>query len=271
MMRRLLGLLGFLLGVIGSIACIAAIVLCWWASYRYLGQAVQAAETVEEMAVSADTEVDEVLLEIRTNKPRLEELQQATQRVAKLGKQSKQVDQERVRRFVQKLSPEIKQVEETIGTLRSAALLLKNGARFAVVFSEDEQQTERLRKVQETLGEAITTLQKVQGKLARARLEDDLQSTAKDLGEFATAAIKGVNLVEQTLSDASEFITSVKEEVASLRERILFWKTRGPALATLVLLWIALGQISLFTRGWSMMWGLPRAEVEQQGDGRQVS
>jgi chromosome segregation ATPase len=252
-MKRFLGLLAFLLGVTGSVVCVAAIILTWDASYRYLGQVVETAQKVEELLASANDRVQRMENGVAETRTRIASLETAARAVAARGEQSNPADRAKVEALLEALSSKIERAEDTAETLRSAALLLRNGADLAATVSRDEEKIELLRSAETALNETVATLEQLRDKLSKARRGDDLQGTAQDVADLAGAALPALAKVAGSIGEVDRFLAQAEKEVATLRGRIEFWKTAGPALVTLILAWVALGQVSLLARGWSML------------------
>jgi chromosome segregation ATPase len=254
-MKRFFGLLALLLGLVGLLACVAAVGFAWWASNRYLGQAAETAGRVEKLLTTADKQANRLQDDVSDTRTRIEELRAAARTVAARGDESDPADRARVETLIANLSSKIERGEDLAETLRSAALILRNGTALAAALSKDEEKAERLRSAEKILGETVKKLSEVRDKLARARRGDDLRGTAGDVAVLADDALPALSRVEEGISEVEGFLSRAGKEVAEVREALTFWKTAGPILATLILAWVALGQASLLARGWSMLRG----------------
>jgi hypothetical protein len=85
-------------------------------------------------------------------------------------------------------------------------------------------------------------------------LLDAVASPDKQSGDVADKTSQMMELVERILSRVSEFrarLQQVQADVSALDSRLTGWVRLGSLSATVLLLWFAASQVSMFAHAWS--------------------
>jgi hypothetical protein len=241
LMRSLIALLAILLGVLGVLACAGAGVGAWRTSLRV-------SEKTQNVAERVDTEltrVDEALGRVEQT------VMVSSVALAMIRKRAEAIDEARgdagpLSHLLQELKPHLERVNTVADVLASLAILLEN---VAAMLERGEHPTtvQGLRTATANLTTAAAELREVTAAFDKrlARIE---QLTPKALLSLIAKAVVTVEVVQKAVATVRGYAPAAREEVANVRAEVDFWTRVIPGVVTVVLVWIALGQLCLI--GW---------------------
>ena len=94
-----------------------------------------------------------------------------------------------------------------------------------------------------------------------ALVGDASEDRANDADAQTTAMEEGIARALDTIGDLAQQVKSVRGRVTEVRTYFARWVTWGAVVATLLLIWAGIGQVSLVLHGWSL-WKRPHLAGE---------
>jgi methyl-accepting chemotaxis protein len=246
-MKTATGGLAVLLGGIGVLACIALCGLAWWAAREVAQRADRLADRVEQGLAEVDVALDRIGQKFDAARAGVRQVRTTAERVAAGKADDDPNTKDNVERLLDTLAPFLDRAEALAESVRSLAALLQTVAHVADQFDQLEGRAANLRSVADSLTPAAETLATV-----RERAQDIRRGGAapkvREVVALADRAAPAIDRLAGGLSDARQQLTDTRGALAAARAKVRAWTVAGPAVATLVLLWIGLGQVCLI--GW---------------------
>jgi hypothetical protein len=251
-LRRLIGAITLLLSTIGIVGCLAGIIGVW-RFCQYASEQVQ--------KISAGLDVGLQRAAAATHNVR-RAVGTARAEVAKVGKESADLAgggeaNRRASRTLrallqQQVGPSIGDLGGRLATLSDAAVAVS-----ALLQSVQELPLSRVGRLQPDQMERWTDqAQQLSGILRRLEAvvgEGDRETNGRDVA----AATSEVDLILQksqaTVDDWHSELEAAREELSQVKAEVLGWLWPAAIAATLVVGWMAVGQISLFVH--ALQWG----------------
>lgn len=242
--RRLGGLLSGGAGVTGLVLCVAGLVGVW------VGY-IEVVRRVDRVFVGADQALADVQESLRRATNRLRETeselegirQRETQPPAQRG-----VRRAVSRKAVEAVGPGVGEAREML-VKASEAALVANGFLDALgefpVVERVQIDTDRLKQASAQLGDVTERTTRLAGLLAQADPAGDEQ-----LGGESSRAVEAVRRPIALADAASNHLNSSRERITAGHARAGQWIIGIAVALTVVLLWIAAGQLSLAIHGW---------------------
>jgi hypothetical protein len=245
-------MIGLLSGTAGAIGLVLSLAGLYGVGVGY-GEVVQRVDRVFERA---DRSIGGVQENLRDATARLREaeteLEGVRKREAELAAQPPQrpARREASRKAVESLGPGVSEARATLVKATEAALVA-NGLLDALaelpVVERVNVETDRLKEASAQLDELMERSTRLAELLARAAPANDAQVAGE-----TSRAVEAVRRPIALAQDGSDRLEGGRQTLAAGRARILRW-VNGIALAlTIVLVWIAAGQLSLLVHGWKL-------------------
>lgn len=247
-MKRIFGSLGVVLGAVGILACLAGVVFVWWFSTRYLSQASETARAVESILTTANTRFARLNAGVTETRQRIAGVRDAARAVAKDGSRADPAFKARVEALATSLVARIERAEDM-------ATMLNGTVEVVATMTENAKTTDDLRAAEAVLKKTAASLEDVRQKLADASAEENIERAAKGVENLADSLEAVLNEVARGVGEVTGLLAKGRTEVESLRKALVFWQTWGPTLLTLILVWVALGQVALLAWCWSWLRG----------------
>jgi hypothetical protein len=251
-MRRLLGVLALVFGTVGAIASMVGAIVVWPVIHFYADKAaVLSADVVHTVALTQDLlqPFESRIQEVTT---RVTNVRQSATAVARGGDQSDPADLAKVETILAELSSRLDQAQDWTTSLKSSATSLHSITKLASAVTFDPQQQEKLQTAISALENVDTALDQVDALLRRASQEQDLQTRARHLAIVASALEGPLSELNGTVAEVSAFLSTAQEEATKVQRAVSVWRTALPLISTVVLIWVAIGQVCLLRRGWFM-------------------
>ena len=251
--QRLLAAFALALCTVGFVGCLAGVIGIWLVQASLIdrgNKVIGRIETRLGQARSVTRQMDDVLLKASNS---LDEARAAPARPGQEDETTRLALKMAARKVRQEVHGQVEVAREQLQTVTEAAIVVNsilgdvNELPFVAVSSLDESQVKELGG---RLGQVATLSQQLSEMLDKGRTPDD-KSLTLAVPEHSSA-------VARTLNEARGAIGTFEEKVAEISSRVAFLKARfvsavqlGAIVLTLVLLWIALSQASLFLHAWT--------------------
>lgn len=246
-MRILVGLLAMLLGLVGVLACAAGCGGAWWGSFELARQVDQFTTRADEGLGTADDALTRMSAKVDATSAAVEKVRSAADLVAS-GRtaDTDPAAKARVARLFDELSPYLERTDALADSLKSLGTVLDNVARVTARI-DDGEKSARLRSAADKLGTAAATLGSVGERAATIR-QGGAVPRAQELVRLADDAKTVLDRLGGGMSDVHRATQEIRKELPEVRRAADTWKFIVPAVLTVVLIWVALGQLCLI--GW---------------------
>ena len=157
------------------------------------------------------------------------------------------------------LAPVVDNVGDIVRTAEAAATTIQNGLEIAdalpfISLDDGQLETTRIARMATRVSDLTTALEELDADVQERRSE-----AAEDLvGPITsrTSEISGyLDDVQSDVDDSRAQIGDLRERVATLKGRVPLWIDLGSIAITLLFVWLALSQVSVFIHGWSFFTG----------------
>ena len=231
MAKRILGLLGFLLGVIGVLLCLAVIVGAWWVNRPITDSLLQLFPPVEAALAFGDNMADSFSDFLGDTQDQFNTVADAKPVATQLEDEIEQIGI-----YVDIASGVVNGVEASVAGVEASAQAV-DGLRGNGVARAAGQLGDRLGELD-------------------ARL-NSVGSLATDVREGRDGRIDDLNAqVDRLEGESAEFqstIAQTQTEIDELKRKIPRWIDLGSLIVSLIFLWFGIAQYLLLKRGWQMM------------------
>ena len=159
----------------------------------------------------------------------------------------------------EELGPLVETTADVVRTAEAAATTIQNGLEIAdalpfISLDDGQLETTRIARMATRVSDLTTALEELDADVQERRSE-----AAEDLvGPITsrTSEISGyLDDVQSDVDDSRAQIGDLRERVATLKGRVPLWIDLGSIAITLLFLWLALSQVSVFIHGWSFLTG----------------
>lgn len=229
--KRILGLLGFVLGAVGILLCLAIIIGAWWVNGPVTANVLRVFPPIESALLFGDKTADTFTVFVNDTQSQFNTTADAKVVASKL---EAQIQQTAV--YVTVATGLVNSAEETVLGIESSAQTV-DGARGNGIARAAGQLGDRLGNLDETLTFAGTLASEVRE--GRTERIDDL-NTQLDKLETQSAEIQTT-------------ISQTQTEVDDVKRKIPRWINLGSLILTLIFLWFGIAQYLLFKKSWQMI------------------
>ncbi len=259
--KRLVGLLAMLLGVVGVAACLAGLVGTWVVRARLdttIAGIVERVDgvlsTLEERTGQANRRIGDT----RDSARRLNERVQ--QRVAQWrdvpADEAPDLDE-----IERQLYSRIQLGRDWIGFVQSGVDLAEQFVEMlnsTSIFVQQESKTPRdvvaaVRGGRQEIQEAFELVEEVRTHLEGIRDHQDLDANARQIESLSSRIDSSLKNVHQFGKDLEAAIAQMGTDVANLGNRIRRQILIFAVIANLILVWLAVAQVSLAIHGWRLL------------------
>jgi hypothetical protein len=245
-MRGLLGIGAVVLGLLGALACAAAIGLGWWAAARTTGRVTLVANRLDHGLAEADARLARVEGRLAAARADLAEMRGDAEKLAAETPELPRV-RAAVERLLDRLLPTIDRAAALADALRPVAAGLRAAEDVVTQLGGEVGPPSRAGAAADAIDRAAEVLT-----VPRARI-DAVRSAAavgltRELVELAREAAAGSERLAEGLADARRAVADARSRVGETRARVVFWARVTAVAHTLAWLWIGLGQVCLI--GW---------------------
>ncbi len=157
------------------------------------------------------------------------------------------------------LEPVVQTVAEVVDTVNTAATTLDNAVKVARALPFpylDKYETE-ITRLEEASAEVLELTASLQDLETRA--DERRSETAEDIVSVVTTRTSKMHaILDEVQADVDYYdaqVGDLQERVGLLKARIPLWIDLAAIVITVLLLWLALSQVSVFIHGWSFFTG----------------
>jgi len=251
-MKRVVGFVLVLVGVVGLVGCAVGVGYTWWFSNKYLGQAAETVKAAKTLLTSADQRIDRLGNRVGDARTQLASLEKAAGAVAAKGPAADPADKAKVQGLLASLSSKIEWTEDLAALLKAT---VRPGAELMTSFAETPPDMEKVQAAEKAVDATVKSLEGVRDKIADAGKDENVEQTAKNISALATAVQAALTEVTDSVGKIDSFLERGRTELNALEKSIDGWKKYGPILVTVLLVWVGIGQFCLFAWGWSWLMG----------------
>lgn len=270
-LKKLLGVLFCLLGLVGLVACVAG----WVAIAVYRGPVLdRSATALEKLHAALDavgTKVDQGRSVVREVKLMVHKAQTKVREVTDIDLDRRPQTEQEWRALEKNLAGQLQQTQEVVQAAKTGADILSRTIQMtsAIPFTKIgkrpggetqdhglKDQPSKLARLSAFLGavnDAITALRK-----DRATRE----AAVKKVFALAQDVETEIDDLQRQLEMAHGWIDRIETDTTELQTSLPAWINGGAVAAVLVLFWIALGQVALVRWGFAALRSTTRREVE---------
>jgi chromosome segregation ATPase len=245
-LRKLLGIGAVVLGVLGTLVCVAAIGMGWWAAGRTTDRVTRVTGHLDHGLSEADARLERVEVRLAVIRG---ELADARGEAEKLAADNPELPRVRaaIERLLDRLIPTIERAAALADSLRTVAAGLRAAEDVVTQLGLEVKQPSRARAAADAIDRAAAELNVPQARINAIKSAGAVRIT-RELIELAREAAAGSERLAQGLADARREVAVARERLAEWQNRVVFWVRVAAVAHTLIWLWIGLGQVSLI--GW---------------------
>jgi hypothetical protein len=237
----------FLLGGAGVVLCGAGIAACW-AYLPSLGQrGATVCERVERLlGVTADS-LDQVKVSLKKAGADLNAIKETEKAPPQAEPAKQRLRRTASRKVADQLSPNLGDVQQKLATLTDVAVVansLLEGLDQVPLARMIPLQPDQFQDAGQQLSNLTQSAQRLQtllGPEGGGGVEEQTSKMQDALGR-----------VEAKVDGLLDRVTQARERTAEARRELMHWLPFAEVAATVLLIWIGLGQLSLLVHGWSL-------------------
>jgi hypothetical protein len=159
----------------------------------------------------------------------------------------------------EELGPVVETTGEVVRTAEAAATTVQNGLEIAdalpfISLGDGQLETTRIARMATRVSDLSTTIGELDASVQERRSEaaENIVSRITDRTSEMSAFLDDI---QAEVDGYQAQISDIQERVATLKARIPLWIDMSSIAITLLLLWLALSQVSVFIHGWSFFSG----------------
>ena len=245
-MKRVMGIGAVCLGTLGTLVCVAAIGLGWWATVRTADRVTVVAIRLDHGLAEADARLERVegrLAAIR------DDLAAARAEAERLTAENPELPRVRaaVDRLLDRLLPAIDRAAALADSLRAVAAGLRATEDVVSQLGVDVEQPGRARAAADTIDRAAEVLDVPQARIESMKSAAAVRLT-REVAELAVTAAAGSERLAEGLAASRREVAEARVWVGETRDDFVHWAYVGALAHTLLWMWVGLGQLCLI--GW---------------------
>jgi hypothetical protein len=245
--RKVVGIALLVLGGAGLVLSLAGVAGVWVVRGPLRERLARAFGRVERVLATADADLRTVRAALDRSRQTLSAAREEPSPPARDGKKRSPLMKVAATTITQELAPRAGDLGTTLGRVNEAAVvantLLEDFDKLSFA-GAGKLDAEGLRGAEELLAEVTRTTQALGG-----LFPDDPSGKAEE----ARAAQRALDRVEELAAACEARVEETAAGVRRLESRADVWTSQGPVVATVLLLWTALGQGGLLLHGRSLL------------------
>jgi hypothetical protein len=245
-MRKLLGIGGVVLGVVGVLMCATAIGFGWRTTVRTVDAIDRVASRLDKGLSETDARLARVEWQVSTIRSELNDIRGGAEAISadnpELPRTRAEID-----RLLDRLVPALDRLDATAGSLLSVAAGLRAAADIVDQLNDDSEAPVRLRSAADAIDRAAQVLNAPRAKIDAVKSAKAVQVIQK-LVTLAREAVAGSDLLAEGLAAARQGIASASKWMAEYRDKVVFRAYTAAVANTVVWFWAGLGELCLI--GW---------------------
>jgi chromosome segregation ATPase len=262
-MKHLFGFIALLLGLLGLLASLAALGGAWVVRGDAIEGGTEALEHAGTTLQTAETKLGNTLQVVTWAKNAVDPAAKQLDKLAAQAGSPNPAEQKELAAKVDDLSARLKQLESLVDLAESMLSVMNKTSKSArkipllsLALPKETPSPEKL----EGAAEALKLLSDILKPLREAL--DDIRANKKVRAELLQEVAGKAGEVERKLATVETQVNQLKQRVAKIREEakevrdeLPGWVTAGTIALSVVLAWIALGQLALLAWGLRKMRG----------------
>lgn len=247
-MRKIIGLLAILLGVVGVVLLVAGGIAAWRVEGVVVERTDRATVRTSERLSKVESKLHRLEGMLKVLTVDVEAIRSAGARlVGRVVKDA--LAQPEINQLLERLSRLLEQSEQLGETLDIVARLFEDSADLSAQVDGNPERTERLKNIAETLEQAGATMSGIRAELGELRLREAATDPQK-LIDLCTRSRAPLERMAGGIASIRQYSADTRESMESLRREVRFWMRTAAVLMSLVLVWFGLGQVCLIGWGW---------------------
>jgi uncharacterized coiled-coil DUF342 family protein len=257
--KRVLGLFVFLLGLVGLIASIAAMVGVWSVNARLIEVTEHVFGAIDRSLVVVRQRVAQADERVGASKITTEGMERTLRDWAQRETRERVGSRFGVEEKAERLATGLKQADQWLEFSQSSvglvqqALELGNSAGAPVETEPADRLLEELGSLRGELAQAIESVEKIRDRTSEAGDEKSLRQRVEQAAELALRVIATLGSLESRLGDLDSRLSQARTRMQELTTATVRWIRIAAAAVTLLIVWIGAGQVSLCLHGWKGM------------------
>jgi hypothetical protein len=246
-LRRTVGILAMLLGVLGLLVSGVIIVGCWWFLSSVSQRTSQALERVERIFDVTSESFAQVQASLHQADKELQAVREAERTPSASKSRQPQLGKAASRRLASKLTSSLGDTQRSVRVAVEAAVVansLLEGLDEVPLVRLSKLDTEQLHEVNDRVSALTRRAQQLEALLETPSKSGEVDEETSRMRQI----LSQVTVALQRLADRMD---GVRGRVAELRSRIAGWLLVTAVGLTVIWLWIGIGQWSLLAHGWS--------------------
>jgi hypothetical protein len=247
LLRRLVGLLSGVAGLIGLLLCIVGVAGCWMLHAEIIGRVDRTFGRAESALADARDHLGKAGDRLRRTETELQAIQKREADLASRPPAERTARRALTRKSLGALEPQLGEARELLVQATEVGLVV-NGLLDALaelpLVERLNVDADRLKTTSTQLSEAIDRSAKLSTVLARAAPDD-----STDIAGESTRTAEILGRILASVDGATDRVDGVRGKVEASHGRISHWVTTGALIVTLALVWIGFGQLSLLLHG----------------------
>jgi chromosome segregation ATPase len=241
-MRKLLGIVAVVLGIVGVLLCATAVGIGWWAAVRTIARLDRIAARLDRGLSEVDIQLARVESRLNAVRTDLNAVRGAAEIIA-----AENPDLPRVRAEIELLLDRLVPSFDRVDALRSEAAVLRAAADIVDYFNDDAEATVPARNAADKIDRAAESLNGLRARVEASKSAEAVQLT-RELVTLAREVAAGSERLAEGLAAARQEIMDVRRRTAEWRDEVVFWIYVAAIANTLLWLWGGLGQLCMI--GW---------------------
>lgn len=251
LIRRLAGLLSGAAGAIGLVLCVAGLVGVWVGHVEVVRRVDRVFGGADQALTDTDGNLHRAADQLRKCQAELAAVREREADLTAHPPDQRAARRELSRKAVEGLGPQLGEARVVLEKATEIGLVA-NGLLDALAelpaVERSRVDTDRLKETSAQVGELTDQAARVSTLLARAAPATDTQ-----VGDETSRADGLLRRTIGLAEEGSDRLATARQKVADGRARLMRWINGLAVALTIVLVWIAAGQVSLLIHGWSVV------------------
>lgn len=251
-MKRFARLIGILLGVLGIVLCLMALVAVWATYPRWEG-------TIEEVHREIDSSLDQVNGRIAMTRERVRTASELTATFRTHLKEwatTENDDPDHAGQRAELISARLHQARDGLDLARSFLERARSAQRSAHPFggksksSPIDELLKQLEILHENVSRLVDSVDEIRQQFKESANEAQLEQTIQHATEEVVHVLEVVDSLDDRIGRLENRVSEAQVQAMELELEIEGWLWWGRLLASILLPWMALGQFALVVHCW---------------------
>ncbi len=254
-----------ILGTIGTVACVAAIVGSWYVAGRVQRVNSNVFKQADQLMVQIDDRAVQAGSAVHGTRELVEELKKTIRKSTEEFVAKQVLSLSENENLERRIASTMERADRLIEVSTSSAeLLVQLFATIGTLAPEPSADARvssdllmALRSTNEMIAEALERLTEVQRRLEEIQQNREVDVNLAEIGKITLGIVTRLDVVQERIAVFRGRIAEMRQQCDKTHEKIAASIFAAQCLAVLVLLWIGVGQYCLLVQGWRILWPLP--------------